>query len=91
MIDRTMTDEVFSKITLPIYMGYYYKNEDEQDKVVSVNAMKDFYNKISTPAELKAQHAFSTAGNHVISSKYKNDNWLEVYDSVSEWVNGLSN
>lgn len=89
LIDRTMTDEIFSKITIPVFMGYYYKNEEEQDKVVSVKAMKDFYNKISTPIELKEEHSFQNAGNHVISSKYKNDNWQEVYNSVSEWVKGL--
>lgn len=86
LIDNTMKEEIFSKISLPVFMGYYYKNDEEQDKVVSVKAMLEFYDEISTPTKLKRKVAFASAGNHVISSQFKNDNWEEVLDSTLSYL-----
>ena len=36
MVDEYMTPELFQKITQPVFMGYYYKDKDHQDNVVSV-------------------------------------------------------
>ena len=80
LIDQTMNDDTFEKNTTPIYMGYYYKNAEEQDHVVSVEAMLEFYEAVGTPADQKHKTAFANAGDHVISSKYKNENWQDVYD-----------
>ena len=81
-----MNDDTFKKITTPIYMGYYYKNEQEQDPVVSVDAMLDFYDAVNTPSDQKHKTAFANAGDHVISSKYKNENWQDVYDDIMAFL-----
>ncbi len=86
LLEKTMKDENFKKLTLPIYMGYYYKNDQEQDKVVSVAAMLNFFNKVSTDDNLKYKEAFPEAGNHVISSEYKNTNWKNVELSVEKFL-----
>ena len=86
LIDQTMNDDTFKKITTPIYMGYYYKNEQEQDPVVSVDAMLDFYDAVNTPSDQKHKTAFANAGDHVVSSKYKNENWQDVYDDIMAFL-----
>ena len=69
LLDNYMTDENFKKIKTPLFLGYYYKNDKEQDNVVSVSRMKDFFNTISTPMERKEMIAFPKAGRHVIASR----------------------
>ena len=68
LIKRYMTKESFESITQPVFLGYYFKNEKECDKVVSIPRMLDFYEQISTPASLKRKVAFDKVGHHVISS-----------------------
>ena len=68
LISDYMNAETFAKINVPVFMGYYYKDEENQDKVVSVSRMLDFYEQISTPADKKRKVSFPDAGHHVISS-----------------------
>ncbi len=68
LIRDYMNEENFKKINIPTFVGYYYKNEDEQDNVVSVERMKDFVHQISTDTSKKRMVNFPNAGNHVISS-----------------------
>ena len=86
LLDHTMTDDIFQRIDDPLFLGYYYKNEEEQDHVVSVEAMKEFFSKVATPSYAKTDAPFSNAGNHVISSKYKNDNWADVLGEVQQFL-----
>jgi esterase/lipase len=62
LVSNTMKPEVFSKIKCPVFLGYYYKNELEQDKTVSVPAMLKMFDELATPAELKQKMAFPEAG-----------------------------
>jgi pimeloyl-ACP methyl ester carboxylesterase len=91
LIDQSMTDEIFKKINIPIFMGYYYKNEIEKDQVVSVDAMLHFFDSINTPTGQKMKVAFEDAGNHVICSQYSNKNWEKVYVKISEFLINLIN
>ncbi|QSE98012.1 alpha/beta hydrolase [Fulvivirga lutea] len=68
MVETTMTKETFEKVTQPVFLGYYYKNEEEQDNTVSVPAMLEMYEHLGTPDELKRKVAFPEAGHHVIGS-----------------------
>jgi pimeloyl-ACP methyl ester carboxylesterase len=68
LIEQTMTDETFAKINSPYFLGYYYKNEDEQDPVVSVPAMLYMDSKTATPAHQKHNVPFADVKSHVICS-----------------------
>ena len=68
LIENEMIEENFAKIDIPVYLGYYYKDEENQDKVVSVHRMFDFYDQISTPLEIKRLEDFPKAGRHVMTS-----------------------
>ena len=86
IIKDYMHEETFQKIKVPVFMGYYFKNEEEQDKVVSVSRMLDFYNQIGTLADQKHKVAFPTAGHHVISSYLMNENINLVANETYQWA-----
>jgi esterase/lipase len=65
---NTMNSSTFKKITCPVFMGYYFKNETEQDKVVKVSAMLKMFDELGTAAGLKRKVVFPNAGNHVLAS-----------------------
>ncbi len=70
LISHTMKKETFENITCPVFLGYYYKNEEEQDKVVSVKAMHEMFGELGTSNEKKKEIPFPEAGNHVICSDF---------------------
>jgi len=75
---NALTIETYSKIKCPVFLGYYYRNEEEQDQTVSVPAMLEMYDQLGTPAELKYKVAFPEAGAHVISSFIRSKDWQGV-------------
>lgn len=68
LLTYAMNKETFERVKMPVFMGYYYKDEAQQDKVVSVDAMKEMFKQLGTPASLKKSEAFPNSGNHVITS-----------------------
>ncbi|PKB43415.1 esterase/lipase [Cellulophaga sp. RHA19] len=89
MLTNTMTTETFSKVTCPVFLGYYYKNEEEQDKVVSVPAMQVMFNALGTPEEDKTKMAFPRSGNHVIASDIRSKDWEGVYLNTVDFLNKI--
>lgn len=69
-LTHEMTPETFKKVTCPVLLCYYYKNEDEQDKVVSVPAMLRMFDALSTPAALKRKENLPSTARHEMASKY---------------------
>lgn len=86
MINHYMTEEEFAKIKIPVFLGYYYKDEEHQDKVVSVARMHDFFNQIGTPAAQKRMIAFPTTGHHVVSSYVVSDDIESVERETFKWA-----
>lgn len=86
MIRDYMTEDHFKKIKIPVFMGYYYKDEEHQDNVVSVKRMLDFYEQISTPEPLKQKMAFPDAGGHVISSSVFSKDISGVKNATFKWA-----
>ncbi len=77
LVSSTMTEETFKKISQPVFIGYYYKNEEEQDKIVSIKRMKEMLEQVSTPEHLKREVAFDKVDAHVIAS------WVQSKDIES--------
>jgi esterase/lipase len=71
LVENTMKKSTFEKIKQPLFLGYYYKNELEQDPTVKVSAMLEMFEQISTPADFKRQHAFANVGVHPLASGIK--------------------
>ena len=53
MLIENMTPQTFSKVKVPVFVGYYYKNEEEQDQVVSVAAILKMYDGLGVSADKK--------------------------------------
>jgi esterase/lipase len=66
LVETGMTSENFNKVKQPTLLLYYYKNEKEQDHVVSVKAMQEMFSQLGTPSTIKREKAIPNAGNHVI-------------------------
>ena len=71
MLEASMNSKTFRRISQPLLLMYYYKDEDNQDKVVRVDAMLKMFNEIATPGPLKIKAAIPNAGDHVIGSYIK--------------------
>jgi esterase/lipase len=70
-LETTMKASVFEKVTQPTLLLYYYKDEDHQDNVVKVSAMKRMFRQLGTAPALKREMAIPNAANHVIGSYIK--------------------
>lgn len=78
LVEATMNKKTFSKINKPVFLGYYYKDKENQDQVVRVDAMLQMFDDLSTPEDLKQKVAFPEAGSHPIGSKLFSKAWKDV-------------
>lgn len=69
LIANTMNEETFSKVRKPVFLGYYYKNGNEQDKTVSVIRELEMFSQLGTPAGLKKKANFPFSGAHPIACR----------------------
>lgn len=67
LIDATMKKEVFAKVKCPVFVGYYYKDEQHQDQTVEVKAELRMFDELGTPETSKRKMAFANAGAHVLA------------------------
>ncbi|AWV97319.1 alpha/beta hydrolase [Arcticibacterium luteifluviistationis] len=65
-LTHAMTPETFNAVKCPVFMGYYYKDEEHQDNVVSVPAMLKMFDQLGSADKTKM--AFPEANNHVLAS-----------------------
>jgi esterase/lipase len=86
LLSYTMSPATFSKIKCPVFLGYYYKNEEEQDKTVSVPAMLKMFDELGTPAALKEKIAFPATGAHVIASYLRSKDWQSVEKETDRFL-----
>src|SRR5690606_29126428 len=90
LLRSKMTERTFSKVKQPLFMGYYYLDEENQDKVVSVPAMLEMYDDLGTPTELKRKQAFPASGDHVIASSITSDDWEGVLDASIKFLEEIA-
>ena len=68
LLEATMKEEVFKKVTVPVFLGYYYRDEKHQDPTVRVDAALKMFDQLGTQADVKVKMAFPEAGDHCIAS-----------------------
>lgn len=86
LTSNIMKPEILAKVKCPVFMGYYYKNEKEQDNTASVPAMLKMFDELGTPAGLKRKVAFPEAGAHVISSFIRTKEWPYVESETNKFL-----
>ncbi len=89
LVSHTMKPSVFGRIKCPVFLGYYYRNEDEQDNTVSVPAMLKMFDELGTPDSLKQKTAFPQAGVHVIGSYIRSKDWQGVERETDKFLSDI--
>ncbi|WP_423127675.1 alpha/beta hydrolase [Gaoshiqia sp. Z1-71] len=85
LVEATMTNKLFRKVKIPVFLGYYYQDKNHQDEVVRVDAMLDMFDKLGTPDSLKRKQAFH-AGVHVIGCEMFSKTQAEVEKAMVEFA-----
>ena len=68
LLEATMVEATFEQITVPTFVGYYYKNEKQQDDVVSVVAIQEMFKKLGS--SIKEMKQFEEVGAHAMASSF---------------------
>jgi hypothetical protein len=84
-----MTQEIFAKVKQPVLVLYYYKNEQEQDPVVSVAAMKAMFLQINTAAEKKKMIPVPNSANHVMASPIQSKDIITVQKETAQFLQNV--
>lgn len=85
-LETTMKPETFKKVRQPLLLLYYYKDEEHQDKVVSVPSMLKMFDELGTPKDNKVKRAMPGAGNHVLGSYIKSKDLLGVQRAIEDFM-----
>ena len=86
LLESTMKESTFKKVTQPTLLLYYFKDDDQQDDVVKVSAMKRMFTQLATPDSLKRQIALPNAGNHVLASPIKSKDVESVKKEIEKFT-----
>jgi pimeloyl-ACP methyl ester carboxylesterase len=86
LLNMTMKPSYFEALKQPYFLGYYYKDDENQDKVVSVEAMINFDEQTSTPSNQKRVIPFSNVGNHVMAGSLKSDDIESVQIQTQQFM-----
>jgi esterase/lipase len=86
LVSNTMKPEVFSKVKCPVFLGYYFKDEKEQDNTVSIPAILKMFDELGTQGDLKQKMAFPDAGAHVIASYIRSKDWQSVERETGKFL-----
>lgn len=89
LLETTMKRSTFEKVTQPTLLLYYFKDEEHQDPVVKVSAMKRMFAQLGTPDSLKRQVAIPNAGNHVIGSYIKSKDIETVIKETEDFARDI--
>ena len=91
LLETAMIPTTFAKVTVPVFSGYYYKDETAQDPTVSVAAMQQMFKELGTPENLKEEKAFPHTGAHEIASELVSNNHEGVKIATLAFLNRILN
>ena len=87
LLETTMVEATFNKVKVPVFSGFYYKNEQEQDPTVSVAKMREMFQQLGTVEELKKEVAFPNAKAHEIGSALVSKDHEGVRSATLDFLN----
>ena len=91
LINSTMDKSTFERVSDPLIMLYYYRDENFQDKIVSVKHMREMFSQIGTPESQKREVAIADAGTHIIGSSIFNQNLESVWQPIIQFCEEILN
>ncbi len=78
LVDETMKESTYKRVTSPVFLGYYYRDKEHQDETVRVDAMLEMFRQLGTAPEEKIKVAFPDAGDHVIGCELTSGCYQQV-------------
>lgn len=89
LLSNSMTPSTFKAVKCPTYIAAYYKDEANQDPVVSVAAMQTMYQQLGTPATQKRIELFPEANTHVIACQLRSKQYEAIRASSFKFVDEI--
>ena len=86
LLESTMKESTFKKVTQPTLMLFYFKDKDHQDPVLKVSSMKRMFAQLATPDSLKRQVPIPNADNHVLASPIKSKDTESVKKEIENFA-----
>ena len=88
LVEYTMDKKLFKQVNTPVFLGYYYKDEEHQDDVVRVDAMLKMFTQLGTPENKKRKQTFD-AGVHVIGCEMFSKSQPEVQQACTDFAENI--
>lgn len=88
-VRHNMKEALFSSVSYPAFVGYYYKNKQQQDKVVSVQALKKMGRQLQSQTKNVHVVNFPNAQNHVICNPLVAQSTGEVTAKTIQFLKDL--
>lgn len=85
LLETSMKESTFKKVKQPTLVLYYYKDEEHQDEVVKVKAIRRMFLQLGTPDSLKREQAIPGAGDHVLGSYIKSKDVAGVQNACEKF------
>jgi|AntRauTorckE6833_2_1112554.scaffolds.fasta_scaffold06431_4 pimeloyl-ACP methyl ester carboxylesterase len=86
LVQKYMTPALFKRVQCPTFLGYYYKNKRNHDRVVSTKAIQRMAGQLSTDAAKVQLQNFPAANTHVICNDYLSNDWKNVAHSTEQFL-----
>jgi esterase/lipase len=86
LLECTLVPETFALVNTPTLNLCYYKNEEEQDPVVSVEKIEWMHELLGTPEKAKTLIKLPTVGNHVLASPIKSNDIAVVESEITRFL-----
>jgi pimeloyl-ACP methyl ester carboxylesterase len=85
-LETAMVPATFNKVRQPVLTLAYYKNEQEQDPVVKISAMRDMFAAFGTPEDRKRFVEMAGTGDHVQGSPIKSKDVEGVKKTIADFL-----
>lgn len=85
-LETAMNSTTFGAVKQPTLCLYYFKDNDHQDDVVKVSAMKDMMASLGTTEDLERMVALPNAGSHVLASPIQSKDITSVERETADFL-----
>lgn len=85
-LETTMNTNTFGAVKQPALCLYYFKDNEHQDDVVKVSAMKDMMASLGTSEDQERMTALPNAGSHVLASPIQSKDITSVERETADFL-----
>jgi len=86
LVETTMNEDVFKKISCPSLTLAYYKDEEHQDRTVKVSAMRWMHESLATSSNNKRFIEMPDVGVHPMASELRSKDLASVLEASNNFI-----